>query len=473
MVPAAMTVPDPPLSRRGRNPCIRRCASLLALVLAALAGACATPGSRDRGLDRIAHVIIIYQENWSFDSLFGTFPGANGLANAGAAVRQVDADDKPYETLPPAIDNRKRPPVPDPRIPAGLPVAPFDLTRHIAPGDTAGNPVHRFYQQQLQINGGKMDKFVAYSGVGALAMSYYDATNLPVGKLAQEYVLADNFFHAAFGGSFLNHAWLICACTPHWPNAPASLRAEIDANGRLVKDGDVSPDGYIVNTAYTVNTPHPAAITDRARLVPNLTLPTIGDRLDEKGISWAWYSGGWNDAVAGRAHPIFQYHHQPFAYFAKWADGTAAKVTHLKDEEDFLRDLKERRLPAVSFVKPLGPDNEHPGYANLTAGQEHVAQLVRAVMASQYWAKSAIIITYDENGGRWDHVPPPMIDRWGPGTRVPTIIVSPWAKRRFVDHTLYDTTSILKLIETRWALQPLQTRDAAANDLTNTFDFSR
>src|SRR5260370_26743299 len=94
-------------------------------------------------------------------------------------------------------------------------------------------------------------------------------------------------------------------------------------------------------------------------------------------------------------------------------------------------------------------------------------------MASPYWPGTAIIITYDENGGRWDHVPPPRTDRWGPGTRVPAVIVSPWAKRRHVDHTLYDTTSILKFIETRWGLAPLATRDAAANDLTAAFALGR
>ena len=439
---------------------------LLALTLFVAAGPSVAPTASPIG--RINHVIVIYQENWSFDSLFGKFPGANGLANAGDTVKQTDKDGRPYTTLPPSIDNRKRPPVPDGRIPVNLPVAPFDLGLYVKPEDTAGNPLHRFYQHQYQVNGGKMDRFIPWSGVGGLVMSYYDATNLPIGKLAQEYVLADNFFHATFGGSFLSHVWLVCACTPYWPEAPAVMRAQLDPNGMIIKDGDVTPDGYLVNTAFTVNTPHPRT-TDPSHLLPSMTNPTIGDRLDEKGISWAWYSGGWRDALAGKAHPIFQYHHQPFAYFAKWADGTAAKAKHLKDEDEFLRDLQSGALPAVSFIKPIGPDNEHPGYASLLQGQEHVAALVRAVMASSSWKDTAIIITYDENGGRWDHVPSPVVDRWGPGTRVPTIVISPFAKRRHVDHTQYDTTSILKLIERRWGVAPLGTRDAAAHDLSNAF----
>ncbi len=444
--------------------------ALLSLALALLLPACATMSAAARPIDRIKQVIVFYQENWSFDGLFGRFPGANGLGNAGATVRQVDKEGNPYPALPPSIDNRKTPPIPDPRIPANLPVAPFDLGLYVPPHETSGDLAHRYYQNIYQIDDGRMDKFIAWSDAGGLVMSYYDATNLPLGKLAQQYVLADNFFQAAFGGSFLNHVWLICACTPVWPDAPADLRARLDANGVLER---VTPDGYVVNNAYTVNQPHPARITDPKHLLPNQTFPTIGDRLDEKRVSWAWYSGGWNDALAGRPHPLFQYHHQPFAYFARYADGTAAKAAHLRDEEDFRRDLRERRLPAVSFVKPLGPDNEHPGYADLLRGQEHVAKLVQAVTDSPYWKETAIIITYDENGGRWDHVPPPKIDRWGPGPRVPAIIISPYAKRRHVDHTLYDTTSILKFIETRWGLAPLGARDAAANDLTNAFDFSR
>jgi phospholipase C len=453
---------------------MRKLSSILpiGLALTLVITACATAPRRERPLDQINHLIVIYQENWSFDGLFGKFPGADGLANAGATVQQVDRQGRPYATLPQPLDNRdKAATTDDSRFPASLPVAPFDVALFVPPSGTTGNPVHRFYQQIYQLAGGKMDGFVAWTDVGGLVMSYYDATDLPIGKLAQEYVLADNFFHAAFGGSFLNHTWLICACTPVWPDAPADLRVRLDERGIMVKDGEVSPDGYVINTAFSVNQPHPAR--DPKHLLPNQTFPTIGDRLSEKQISWAWYSGGWNDAVSGKAHPIFQYHHHPFAYFANYADGTPARALHLKDEDDFTNDLKQGKLPAVSFIKPLGPDNEHPGYASLLQGQEHVAALVRAIRESPYWRDTAIIITYDENGGRWDHVPPPTGDRWGPGARVPTIVISPYAKRHHVDHTLYDTTSILKLIETRWNLRPLGSRDASANDLTGAFDFGR
>jgi acid phosphatase len=412
-------------------------------------------GSRNR----INHVIVIYQENWSFDGLYGFFPGANGLANVGP-VTQLDLNGVPYATLPQT----------DAHIPAGLPVAPFDVSKYVAPDQRTRDLIHRFYQEQYQIDGGKMDKFVAWSDAKGLVLGYYDASNMPEGKLARQYVLADNFFHAAFGGSFLNHFWLVCACSPTWPNAPASKVAKLDANGNLISDGAVTPDGFAVNTSFSINQPHPASITDPTQLVPNQTMPTIGDRLSEKGVSWAWYSGGWNNALAGHPDPLFQFHHQPFAYFANYADGTAARSQHLKDETDFFSALSADNLPTVSFIKPLGPDNEHPGYTSLLRGQQHVADIVSAVQRSKDWQDTAIIITYDENGGRWDHVAPPSGDRWGPGTRVPAIIISPFAKRGFVDHTQYDTTSILRFIEKRWHLQALSDRDLHAADLSNAFD---
>lgn len=239
----------------------------------------------------------------------------------------------------------------------------------------------------------------------------------------------------------------------------------------MVSDGIVTPDGYAVNTSFSVNSPHPST-TPAADLVPNQTMPTIGDRLSAKHISWAWYSGGWNNALAGNPDPLFQFHHQPFIYFSNYADGTKAKAQHLKDVVDFFSALKTKTLPSVSFIKPLGPDNEHPGYTDLQTGQQYVADLVKAVQDSPYWDDTAIFITYDENGGRWDHMAPPVVDKWGPGTRVPLIVISKYAKRGFVDHTQYDTTSILKFIESRWDLKPLTSRDANANNLLNAFNFS-
>jgi phospholipase C len=458
-------------------PTLRASTGRVAVTAAALligsSGMAAPAVAQPSGLDKINHVVVIYQENWSFDSLYGHFPGANGLDQAGAAIKQVDKNGEPYPTLPQPLNTNFSPAVPDPRFPADLPVAPFDLTNFVGPNQLTGDLVHRYYQEQYQINGGKMDKFVAWSDAAGLVMSYYDATNMPEGKLAQQFTMMDNFFHSAFGGSFLNHQFLICACAPTWPNAPSSVVAQLDANGMMVKDGQVTPDGYAVNTSFSVNSPHPANITDKSLLVPEQTAATIGDRLNDANVSWVWYSGGWTNAVNGHPDPNFQFHHQAFAFYSNYADGTPGRAAHLKDESDYYTDVASGSLPAVTFIKPLGPNNEHPGYATLITGQQHVADLVATIQNSPYWNDTAIIITYDEHGGRWDHVAPPTNDKWGPGSRVPAIIISPFARKGFVDHTGYETTSILKLIEERWNLPSLNDRDAKSGDLQTAFDFSQ
>lgn len=415
------------------------------------------------GLDKLHHIVVIYLENHSFDNLYGEFPGANGLSSAGDRARQVDRSGKPYTLLP-------RPP--GKAFPANLPNAPFSIERYVPIGAKTPDLIHRFYQEQAQIDGGRMDRFAAISDAQGLVMGFYHTKNLPLEAEAARNTLCDNFFHAAFGGSFLNHIFFIALEAPRFPNAPPSMKAQLDAKGNIIRDGAVTPDGFVVNTAFTVNAPHPANAS-RATLVPNQTYPTIGDRLSERNVTWAWYSGGWNDANKGHPAKLFQFHHQPFAYFASYADGTSGRAEHLKDETEFITAARAGKLPSVSFVKPLGELNEHPGYANVLSGEQHVVDLLRALRTTPEWQSTAVIVTYDENGGFWDHVAPPNVDRWGPGSRVPTIVISPFAKHGYVDHTLYDTSSILALIEHRFGLQPLGTRDKRANDMTAAFDFNQ
>jgi acid phosphatase len=456
-------------------------ACIASLMLCALVGGDGSTAARRPTLETaIQHVVVIYQENWSFDGLYGSFPGANGLAGLSPGrYAQIDkVTGTPLTELPQPLHGKG---VPDPNFPAGLPVRPYSLSSYIQSYQLTGDLVHRFWQEQSQIDGGKMDKFATWSDNPGLVLSNIDATALPEGALAAQYTLADNYFHGAFGSSFLNHIWLICACAPVFPNPPSAdyptldasgKELALDAHGNIVHDGSVTPDGYAVNTLFSVNMPHPARVP-AANLMPNQKQPTIGDRLSAAGVSWKWYSGGYAAALAGNPDPNFQFHHQPFVYFATYADGTQAKAAHLQDEARFLADVRNHRLPSVSFIKPLGENNEHPGYAALLAGQQHVAALVSTLQHSSYWKSTVIVVTYDENGGRWDHVAPPKGDRWGPGTRVPAIIISPWAKHGFVDHTQYETGSVLAFIEKLHHLAPLGARDAAANPFRNAFDFAQ
>jgi phospholipase C len=414
-------------------------------------------------LDRLEHIIVIYLENHSFDNLYGEFPGADGLAGA-MNTTQVDAAGVPYPELPQNVAQS---------FPAGLPNGPFNIDAYLPLSTNSPDATHRFYHQKQQINGGRMDKFVLYNDDSAgFAMGYYHTAGLLLAEEAKKYTLCDRFFHAAFGGSFLNHQWLIAAATPKYPGTPPqNMLSILNPDGTFFYDGPLTPDGYVINTAFSVNAPR-AFIADPER-IPSLTNPTIGDRLSEAGVSWAWYAGGWSDAMAGTPSPYFQFHHQPFVYYASHADGTEAKARHLRDEAEFFYAAQNGKLPQVAYVKPLGISNEHPSYANILDGERHTIDLIDAVRSGPQWSSSVIIVTYDENGGFWDHVAPPQTDAWGPGARVPTIVISPYAKKGFVDHTQYDTTSILALIEHRFGLAPLSGRDAAAADLSAALDFPK
>ncbi len=495
------------------------CAFLIFITAIAIAGCggdamVSRDAATERALARIEHVVVIYGENRSFDNLYGLFPGANGIAGATSEQTwQRDRDGSLFAMLPPTWKSDGK--TPDPAYGASLANAPFRIDQppiNLPLVTATRDLVHRFYQNREQINGGKLDQYAAWSDAGGFVMGYYDGSSLPLWALARQYTLADNFFMGAFGGSFLNHFWLICACTPTFPNAPASLVSALDANGKLaqkptspasamngapqfVNDGALTPDFYAVNTmqpAYQPSGIPPAPGGDPTQAdpakhpLPTQTTTTIGDTLSAKGVEWVWYAGAWNAAVAdGMQAPAvkrtviydraagaanFQPHHQPFNYFSRYAPGTAERNRRLKDYTDLVADIDAGKLPAVAFYKPQGNFNEHPGYTDVFSGDQHIAAVVARIRSSPIWSSTLIVITYDENGGFWDHVAPPAGDRWGPGTRVPTILIGPMVKKGFVDRTAYDTTSILKFITRRFKLEPLPGVRASMGDLTTAIE---
>ena len=482
---------------------------------------------------KIKTVVVIYAENRSFDNLYGLFPGANGISNATATNKtQLDRDGKtPLATLPAVWGANGAPAW---NFVSGLPNGPFriDAPPGGVPGQassvTSPDLVHRFYNNKMQINGGANNLFAAYSDAGGLSMGYYDGSSMAMWKVAQQYVLADNFFQGAFGGSFLNHQWLVCACAPTTTAAPASRNSIIDSitgwltlaatspasalTGKPVYQGDLNFTPVDANgVSYAINTTQPAfqpsgtapATSGDTRLadpnatggnwpLPAQTAKTIGDTLTDKSVSWKWYAGAWNDSLADRTKiynntvPNFQPHHQPFNYYSRFdpttTAGAAERAAHLKDYTDLVTDAQAGTLPQVSFYKPQGSLNQHPGYTDIMSGDAHIADVIAKLQASPQWANMAIIVTYDENGGFWDHAAPPKsnskaanADGWGPGSRIPAIIVSPFAKKGFVDSTPYDTTSIIKFITRLYKLEPLpgaQKRNTVS-DLSNAFDFSQ
>jgi acid phosphatase len=477
---------------------------------------------------KVQTIVFIYAENQSFDKLYGAFPGANGIPGLnpsaiGTYVVQKDRDTggTPLPQLPQTWGNvtaAGQMPVVTQAQSANLPNKPFPI-------ETAfGTPLsaltitrdlyHRFFEEQMQINGGANDKFAAYADAGGLVMGYFDGSQMAMWKIAKQYVLADNFFQAAYGGSFLNHQYLICGCAPEYPNAdsaaakPTIAVLDTDAAGKsaarlslaattpssaldgpptYVNSGNIAPKNYFGDGTFrAVNTMQPpyqpsgntpvangdATLADPTKptTLPPQTATTIGDLLSASNITWAWYAGAWTQASADRTViynntvPNFQAHHHPFNYYANYAPGTAARAAHLKDYTDLVAAAKAGTLPQVVFYKPQGDLNQHPGYASVKAGDDHIANVIAQLQASPQWNNMVIVVTYDENGGAWDHVAPPKGDLLGPGSRIPAIIVSPFAKLGSVDHTPYDTASVVRLITRRFGLPTLPgfaARDAA------------
>src|SRR5260221_1842345 len=301
---------------------------LLAILLAIVAGCAGLAPREPSPLDRIETIVVIYAENHSFDNMYGLFPGANGVANATAGqATQVDHDGRPLPQLPPVYTSGKA----DPRYPQALPNGPFRIDQ--APvnariDQVMPSPIHNYWQNIEQIDGGRNDRFVAMTTVGAWTMGYYDGSPQKMWQWAKRYTLADNFFMGAFGGPFLNHQWLICACAPVFANAPEAIRAQIDERGRLKRrpgspasvlegpvqlfDGQVTPDGYAVNTTQPPYQPSGTApapggnleLADPAKNpLPPQSAKTIGDTLSAKGVSWAWYGGAGDPAPAPGARP--------------------------------------------------------------------------------------------------------------------------------------------------------------------------
>ncbi|HWE27863.1 MAG TPA: acid phosphatase [Polyangia bacterium] len=487
---------------------------------------------------KVKNVVVIYMENRSFDSIFGTFPGANGIPGVNATAKGTiapqtdrDANNTVLAKLPEAYDGvtvSGQTPVFTAADSDNKPNAPYSIEATYAGVDyheVTTDMYHRFFENQMQIHGGANDKFTAYADEGGMVMAYFDISKTSLWALAKQYVLADNFYMGAFGGSFLNHQYLICGCAPEFPGADTALDApsfatlDKDANGNFTPSltintatspasaldgkvvfvttgGSVTPlnyfgDGkyYAINTTqppyqpssiapaaadttllYANPAPTPATGAIRSPPLPPQTATTIGDTLDAATVAWKFYGGAWKLATmtttqAGHptptsgvnVAPTFQYHHYPFNYYAKFDPVNAAtyRAAHLQDYTDMVSDAAAGTLPAVSFYKPEGDLNQHSGYASIAAGDASLGDLVTKLQASPQWKNMVIVITYDENGGIWDHVAPPKGDLLGPGTRIPAVIISPYAKMGTIDHTQYDTGSIARFITRRFGLTPL------------------
>jgi acid phosphatase len=474
------------------------------------------------------HLVVIYEENHSFDNLYGGWGPVNGQAVDGrtaSGTPQIDRAGVQYPCLsqndvnlvaagPKAADacSTDATKFANKTFPINSYIHPADKTcalngatvypaqaHGVLPTDAnaiAGgcteDIVHRFYQEQYQINGGQQNRYVAGSDAAGLTMGYYDTQQLPIYQYlhsqgAPKYLLLDHFFQAAFGGSFLNHQFLIAGRAPVDTSngALGGINSVVGANGlpttdkqetqlcatsANVNDRTAACGHFAVNTIQSTSAPHGGGAG--LPLIDDADYPNIGDELSAANVSWGWFSGGWNDAVAGTPGAAFQYHHQPFNYFKNYAAGAPGR-SHLQDENNFIAAATTGNLPAVSFVKPYGTDNEHPGYASETTGSDHLVNLIKTIENGPDGSNTLIVVTYDEFGGQYDHVAPPgpnsptsgAYDAWGPGTRIPALVIAKRFEASGVDHTVYDTTSILATIERSFRLSPLGSRDAKVNSL--------
>ena len=407
----------------------------------------------------INHIVVIMQENRSFDNYFGTYPGASGI---------------PRGTCMPLSPDHPN---------VGC-VKPF-LSTNVISGDLP----HGYQSSVIAHDNGKMDGFMVAENEDRKTMSYYDNKTIPYyWDLARHYVLADNFYSSVLSYSLPNHWFALAGQAPatsmfyfmHRP--PHNNILNQAENASIIAGGGGNQNATMGNTTVAANfgvNPNPTSTNLRDEVArvyleeSNLT-KTVADLFmnNTHNITWKYYdhlvrAGNYKAAVSsGRAFEFWN----PFS--AKGSTYTAAYSPHFANRAQIFTDLKNGNFPQVSWVMPSFPISEHPP-ANITSGMNWVKHVINAIMNSPYWNSTAIILTWDDYGGFYDHVAPPQIDKYGLGFRMPTIIISPYSKPGYIDHTQYQFESMLKFIEWRFSLQPLTGRDLHANNLLNAFDFNQ
>ena len=298
---------------------------------------------------------------------------------------------------------------------------------------------HSWGDAVRDIDGGKMDGFqsLAYIQATAAQIPNYFA-------YARNFVLADHMFSSLSGPTYPNRLYTVAAQSGGVISNPSDYGAGCDA----------------VSTS-TVTVMDPQGNTTQQ--YPCFDFQTLPDRLQAVGLSWKYYapvSGepGYMESVLDAIRHIRL---------------TSLWQQHVVTNQQFLTDVTSGNLAAVSWLVPPGPDDEHPQSSDICVGENWTVQQINAIMQGPNWSSTAIFLTYDEFGGFYDHVPPPKVDEFGLGIRVPLIIISPYAKRGFVSHTVYEFSSVLAFIEKRFQLQPLTTRDSKANNMLDSFDFNQ
>jgi phospholipase C len=456
----------------------------------------------------IKHVVVIFQENVSFDHYFATYPNAANLSGEprftparGAATPSVNGlNDVLRQSNPNSV-------------------APFRLSR--AQNYTCDQD-HDYMPEQQAVGGGQMNQFVETVGVGApgcpdyghgkgLVMGYYDGNTVTaVWNLAQRFAMSDNSFNTTYGPS-----------TPGALNLVSGQAGGVDtAHTR----GDLT-DSVIANSI--IGDPDPYYDDCGSGTQVAVTGRNVGDLLNAAGLTWGWFQGGFAPSsrnadgtavcgvktsnLGGVSNAAYSAHHEPFEYYASTSNphhlpptsvamiGRTDQANHQYDLADFYNALKAHHLPAVSYIKATKSQDGHAGYSSPLDEQAFLSHLLNTLQQTPEWATTAVIINWDDSDGWYDHVMPPLVNpsstsadaltgngscgtgdplggiqgRCGHGPRLPLMVVSPYSKVNFVDHSVTDQSSILRFIEDNWGLGRLGggSFDEIADSLDNMFDF--
>ena len=460
----------------------------------------------------IKHVVVIFQENVSFDHYFATYPHATNLPGESVFTAKHRV---------PRVDNLLNAGLLAPHNPNS--VQPFRLSR--AQNETCDQD-HGYLDEQRAMNGGAMNRFVETVGVGGpgcvdygfgpgLVMGYYDGSTVTaLWNYAQHFAMNDNFFNTTFG-----------------PSSPGALNLISGQSGGAIPPDLPTAFGPDTVAGSVISDPQPFFDDCTTRDNVRMTGRNIGDLLTARGITWGFFQGGFkpstpatlaaDGSVTSKAQcatshigsdgkPKGDYipHHQPFQYYASTANphhlppssvgliGHTDQANHQYDVSDFWAAVAAGNVPAVSYLKAPGYLDGHAGYSSPLAEQTFIVDTLNRLQALPQWREMAVFITYDDSDGWYDHVVPPIVNhsttvddvaictggspslssqqgRCGYGPRLPLLVISPFARKNHVDHNVSDQSSILKFIEDNWGLGRIGggSFDAIAGSLLPMFDF--
>ncbi len=474
---------------RLQRPVIIDSAVILVAVLIAVVGvgplnALALSDSSHGATSRIQHLVVIFQENVSFDHYFGTYPNATNPAGEPSFTPRNGTP--PINGLTPDLLTN------NPNL-----ANPARLDRSQA---VTCDQDHSYLDEQKAVDSGQMDKFVQSVAGGGCAdknivMDYYDGNTVTaLWNYAQHFAMSDTSFETNFGPSTVGALNLIAGQT-HGAT-PTDVHNNT-ANGTVIGD----PRPLLDDCA--------SSFSNRI----SMSGANVGDLLNVKGVTWGWFQGGFRDCtathknIAGGSSKDYIPHHEPFQYFASTANphhlppsstaliGQTDQANHQYDLSDFWAAVGAGTMPAVSYLKAAAYQDGHPGYSDPLDEQTFLVNTINGLEQSAYWGSTAVVIAYDDSDGWYDHVFSPIVsqssdptydavfgsglcgtlapgaypDRCGFGPRLPLLVISPFAKTNYVDHQATDQSSILRFVEDNWNLGRIgnQSFDAQAGDLNH------